>query len=106
MTKKRRNGGKNRKGRGHVKFVRCDKTARAVPKDKAVKRTSARTMFDGPTRSDIKDNCAYGADNCVFPKVYVKHHYSISAAIHSRIVRGRAAADRRVRSVKTVDTRR
>eukprot|EP01047_Picozoa_sp_COSAG01_P137964 COSAG01_NODE_68548_length_263_cov_42.481707_1_plen_41_part_01 len=32
MTKKRRNTGRNKHGRGHVKFVRCALSSKAIPK--------------------------------------------------------------------------
>jgi small subunit ribosomal protein S26e len=37
-------------------------------------------------------------ENYQIPKLYVKMHYCIEAAIHQRIVRGRSAADRRIRT--------
>ena len=45
----------------------------------------------------IKDKKVTG-ENYQIPKLYVKMHYCIEAAIHQRIVRGRSAADRRIRA--------
>ena len=49
MTVKRRNHGRNKKGRGHVKRVHCVSTSKMIPKDKAIKRFVVRyvkkTMF-------------------------------------------------------------
>merc|ERR1712233_47989 len=87
MTKKRRNNGRNKKGRGHVKFVRCETSACAIPKDKAVRKYVIRNMV-------------YAAEGQQFalPKIYHKSYSSISAAIHLRIVRNRSREDKKIRT--------
>merc|ERR1712147_167217 len=69
------------------------------PKDKAIKRFTLKKIVDESSRKDIMDNSAYGENPAPLPKLYVKSYYSISCAIHSRIVRVRSQTrgDRNIR---------
>merc|ERR1711865_506106 len=94
MTKKRRNKPPN--ARGHVKFVRCALSSKAIPKDKAVKRYVVRNIVDAASLRDIMEGCAI--DGYALPKLYHKMYFSISAAIHSHYVRVRSREGRRSRA--------
>jgi small subunit ribosomal protein S26e len=96
MTVKRRNHGRNKHGRGHVKRVRCVSTGKAIPKDKAIKRFIVRNIVDASSLRDIKEASAY--QEYQLPKLYLKMYYCVEAAVHQRIVRGRSREARRIRT--------
>lgn len=98
MPKKRRNGGKNRQGRGHFTAVRCSNCRRCVPKDKAVKRFVIRSLVEAAAVGDIQVASVYKQGEYSIPKVYIKTQYCISCAKHARMVNAREPVKRRVRA--------
>jgi hypothetical protein len=63
MTKKRRNCGRNRHGRGHTHLVDCSHCMCKPPKDKAVGRFMVKNMVDSGAMNDLRASSVFESES-------------------------------------------
>ncbi|OIV98060.1 hypothetical protein TanjilG_09553 [Lupinus angustifolius] len=86
QTFKRRNGGRNKHGRGHVKFICCSNCGKCCPKDKAIKRFLVRNIVEQAVVRDVQEACVY--ERNILHLFKLLHHLSfyrvLTQRVHSR----------------------
>lgn len=88
MPKKRKSRGRTKGRKGRSKLAQCSSCGGLVPKDKAKKVTHYTSLVDSSLYKELRSKGAY------MVRHKVEKYYCISCAVHRRIVKIRAKADR------------
>ena len=91
MGKKRKSGGRSKGGKGNIGKVQCSSCRRLVPRDKAKRKTTYKTLVDYAIGKELRQQ---GTQIARMP--YVRY-FCISCAIHRHQVKIRSSSERKNR---------
>lgn len=96
MTKKRKSGGRHKGSKGSSGFVSCSSCSRTVPRDKAKKRTKARSMVDPTIYRELRKEGAH------IPRIETTQYFCVNCAVSRGITGIRSKEDRKTKTPRRV----
>ncbi|MHA1973772.1 MAG: 30S ribosomal protein S26e [Candidatus Hodarchaeales archaeon] len=91
MGKKRKSGGRTKGKKGNLSKVQCSSCGRMIPRDKAKRKTSYKTLVDYAIGKELRQQGTHVA------RVPYVRYFCVSCAIHRHQVKIRAADERKNR---------
>ena len=91
MAKKRKSGGRSKGGKGNLGKVQCSSCGRLVPRDKAKRKTSYKTLVDYSIGKELRQSGTHIA------RVPFVKYFCVSCAIHRHHVKIRSGDERKSR---------
>ena len=96
MTKKRKSGGRSKGAKGASGYVTCSSCSKSVPRDKAKKRTKARSVVDPVIYRELRKEGAH------IPRIESTEYYCINCAVHRGISGIRSKSDRKSKQSRRI----
>ena len=91
MTKKRKSGGRAKGSKGRSELVECSQCGQRTPRDKAKKVTRFVTLVEPTLARELRKGGTF------LPQTRIMKYYCVSCAVHAKISKVRARADRHMR---------
>lgn len=89
LGKKRKSGGRSKGGKGNLGKVQCSACGRLVPRDKAKRKTSYKTLVDFSIGKELRQQGTHIA------RVPYVRYFCVSCAIHRHQVKIRSQDERK-----------
>lgn len=88
MPKKRRSRGRSKGGKGRADCVQCNQCGALVPRDKAKKVTTYRSLVDPILARELR------AKGTQLSRHRFERYYCVSCAVHRGVIKVRAKEER------------